>query len=178
MTTMSPKTLRFPPTFRPSERVSSVGTPLMQFRSRVAGRNANVRILTNRVEWSTARRHPVTEMLPLTAISSVSTNRNRFTRNIAVVTSRSTINFRVDKSIAEQATTLVRELLAQQPPPLADNSQQPQKGSIADELISLRWLLDAGILTEAAFNEQQAHLVGYLTPCNSPVAVTAPSLDS
>jgi hypothetical protein len=136
--------------------------PLMVFRSHVAGRNADVMILPGRVEWSCAGRHPVTETIPISAISSVSTGTAGFFKWKAVVTTNDNkVEFRVGRATAEQAAALLSQLVALHAP-LTTNEKQPvAKDGVAAELINLKWLLDAGILTENDFAELRARLLGF-----------------
>lgn len=134
---------------------------LMQFKSRVAGKAAEVKILRSGIEWSTVGRKRVTELLPLTAIESVSTGTAGFIDwKLVVTTADASIEFRTDRSTAEEARGLVVLLVAQLPPPTSNPTPPVGTGSRADELIDLRWLLDNRIIVEADYNEMRARLLG------------------
>jgi hypothetical protein len=140
--------------------------PLLQFTSRVGGKHANVKILTNRVEWVVSGRHRVTEMVPVGSISSVTTSEEGAMSTVIVTTGVDTIEFRVDKAVAASARQQLDELIASVPGksfvvPLTDGLAQSEKDKIAEELITLKWLLDAGILNDHDFQEERARLLGF-----------------
>jgi hypothetical protein len=140
--------------------------PLLQFTSRVDGKSADVRILTNRVEWVVAGRHRVTEMLPVVAISSVATGEDAGKFKVIVTTDTDTIEFQVEKTVATSAWQQLDQLIASKPGkshvvPVTDGLGQVEKDSIAEELITLKWLLDAGIINDHDFQEERARLLGF-----------------
>lgn len=135
---------------------------LMQFASHVAGKRADVRIFTTRVQWTVRGHQHVVRMLPLWAISAVGTRRALPGKStLTVASSAGVIEFRVDKAIAEQAATTLTQLVTQQEPPTLDESQTVGRGSIADELASLTWLRDMGVLTATEFDEQSERLLRF-----------------
>jgi hypothetical protein len=141
---------------------------LMQFMSHTCGRRADVRLLATRIEWSHPGRDDVTQMLPVTAISSVETRRAGLTRRLVTVNSRAAaIEFRVDRSTATEFGTLLDHLVEEQGlvPPVQTmkniGPQRPLKGSIADELMNLKWLLEVGVLTQPEFAEQRTRLLDF-----------------
>ncbi|MEO7370648.1 MAG: SHOCT domain-containing protein [Ilumatobacteraceae bacterium] len=140
--------------------------PLLQFKSHVGGKSADVRVLTSRVEWVVAGRHRVTEVLPVSAIHSVVIKRDGVKWKLLAFTDGSIVEFRVDRSVAEAARDqLVRLITAatttRELAPVTSGLQPIDKGGIADELITLKWLLDAGVLTEHDFQEERARLLGF-----------------
>ena len=135
---------------------------LMHFTSLVAGKRADVRIFATRVQWTVREHQQVVRMLPLWAISSVDTRRALAGKLTLTVASRAgAIEFRIDKAIAQQAATTLTQLVTQQEPPNLDDSQTVGRGSIADELASLTWLRDMGVLTATEFDEQSARLLRF-----------------
>jgi hypothetical protein len=151
-----------------SEGCRASDAVLMQFTSHLCGRRADVRLLTTRIEWSHPGCDDVTQMLPVTAISSVETRRAGLTRRLVTVTSHAAaIEFRVDRSTATELGTLLDHLVEEQRlvPPVKTvkqvGPQRPLKGSIADEMMNLKWLLDVGVLTQPEFAEQRNRLLDF-----------------
>jgi hypothetical protein len=134
---------------------------LMQFASHIAGKRADVRILASRVQWTVRGRQHVIDVIPIGAIESVAAKRARPGKSMLTISSQaSAIQFRVKRAVAEQAAAMLTDLVSQQVIPPLDGSQTVQAGSIADELMSLRWLRDVGVLTAAEFDEQSTRLLG------------------
>ena len=133
---------------------------LMQFTSQVAGKHADVKIATSRLQWTVRGHQQIVRMLPLWAISSVETSRALAGKSRLTVSSKAgVIEFRVDKAIAEQAKTTLTQLVKQQEPPKLDETRVVGRGSIADELASLEWLRDMGVLTATEFDKQRTRLL-------------------
>jgi hypothetical protein len=140
--------------------------PLLQFNSHISGKSADVRIVTDRLEWFLAGRKPVTDMLVLTGRSSVSIKRDGVKWKLIVRSGSRTVEFRVDRSVAELAQDKLAQLIdaAESPrelTPVASSMKPDEKGTVAEELITLKWLLDAGILSDDAFQEERARLMGF-----------------
>lgn len=102
--------------------------PLLTFKSHVDGKNADVAIYADRIEWAQAgglsltrvaagsltlgaslvktgvRKGGSTEMMPVKSMSSVTTSKDglRYYK-VVVVATGNTVEFRVDKSDGEQA---------------------------------------------------------------------------
>ena len=78
----------------------------MQFASRIAGKNAQVVIYADRVEWSKAGTlggRKGSEMVPMRSISSVTTRKDGLVNTVVqVATSGGMIEMRVPHSLAEQ----------------------------------------------------------------------------
>jgi hypothetical protein len=142
--------------------------PVMEFTSHVAGRNANVAIYPDRIDWTRTglgvtlglplRRD--TNLIPIRQIQGVSTRKAGLTyTTVRVATAGGATEFRVSKRQAEEVKATLLRLLTQPAP----NPVPPTNGSgpsIADELRKLGELRDAGLLTEAEFAEQKARLLG------------------
>lgn len=142
--------------------------PMMEFTSHVAGRNANVAIYPDRIEWARAglgatlglplRRD--TNMIPVRQIQGVSTHKAALGYTaVRVATGGDATEFRVSKRQAEEVKATLLRLMSQPAP----GAGQPRHGpgpSIADELRKLGELRDAGLLTEAEFAEQKTRLLG------------------
>lgn len=94
--------------------------PLLTFKSHIAGKNADVHIFADRIEWgrtsTVMRRDHGSELILIRSISSVTTAKDGFRTKVTVVTSGNTIDFRVDKSLAMQVKdTLTRLMLGDHP---------------------------------------------------------------
>lgn len=134
---------------------------LMHFTSHIAGGVADVRILPSRVQWTIRGRQQVVDVIPIRAIASVATRKVLPNRSMLTICSTaSAVEFRVQRAVAERVKTMLTQLVAEQPAPTLCHSPSLQRGSIADELMSLRWLRDVGVLTPTEFDEQSAQLLG------------------
>ena len=90
---------------------------LMQFTSQVAGKHVDVEILTSRLQWTVRGHRQVVRMLPLWAISSVETSRALAGKSkLTVSLTAGVIEFKVGKAIAEQAKTMLTQLVTQREP--------------------------------------------------------------
>lgn len=105
---------------------------LMTFTSHIAGKNADVSIYEDRVEWEQkgrvtatrvltgaalighARKGGSTEMIPIRHITSVTTKKDGLTNwAVSIITSGNTVDMRVSKAEAEQVKqTLTRLMLS------------------------------------------------------------------
>ncbi|WP_104106696.1 hypothetical protein [Nocardioides sp. 616] len=106
-------------------------TALMTFTSHIAGKNATVEIHSDRIEWEQqgrvsatrvitgaalitgARKGGSTEMIPVRAITSVTTKKDGLrNHSVSIITGGNTIDMRVSKAEAEQIkSTLTRLML-------------------------------------------------------------------
>jgi len=137
---------------------------LLQFESRVRGRDAMVRILTSRVEWSTDGRQRVIEMVPVTSISSIDLRSDDDSSRVIVNALGGPTEFLTDDAIARRAAAMLVELVAaakdaQQLRPELGLQRPRGESSVDEELTTLRWLLDSGILTRAEFDAQRSRLL-------------------
>lgn len=128
--------------------------PLLHFKSHIGGKNADVTIWADRIEWhlvgslaragSPLRRTKGTEMMPVRAVSSVNSVKDglRFTK-VVVIAAGNTVEFRVGHGEAGQIRDLLTQLVvgshptqqvvappapAPPPPPVAG----PPAGWVAD----------------------------------------------
>lgn len=111
-------------------------TPLLKLKSHVNGKNADVEIFADRIEWAKvgglsatrlaaasltmgaslaatgARKGGGTEMIPVRSMTSVTTQKDglRFYK-LVVIASGNTVEFRVDKAEAEEAKVLLTQLM-------------------------------------------------------------------
>lgn len=165
---------------------------LHQFTSHINGKNAVVTIYPDRIEWLKPRGvsggkitagimtgglsmlatgvkngKSGTEMIPIKAMSSVTTRRDGMMNSfVSVITTGNTVDFRVShKEAATVKETLTRLMLGTHdsqsapvtPPPaaLAPNASP----DIAAQLQQLAGLRDAGVLTEGEFSAKKAQLL-------------------
>lgn len=85
---------------------------LMTFTSHVAGKNAEVSIYTDRVEWQrkSRLRGSASEMVPLRSVTSVSAKRDGLTHHkVVLMTAAGEIELRCSKGEAEQAKALIQQ---------------------------------------------------------------------
>ena len=175
---------------------------LYNFKSHIGGKNADVNIFADRIEWSLEgglskakalgaiatggislaatgirKKGANSEMIPVKSLTSVTVERDglRFWK-VTVTASGNAIDFRCDRSEAEQAKSVLTQLMigthsAQlksiMPVETAPIPSQPIFTSvptatpgIAEELKKLAELRDAGILTDEEFASQKAKLLG------------------
>ena len=134
---------------------------LMQFAARVHGRSAHVKILTNRIVWTVSGVSRTSEMVPVSSISSVVTEKSVNSKwSLVVLTTGKAVEFRVDKTIARRAALLVEDLVATQSPPTIDAAPPSGKGSLAEDLMKLKRDFENGLLTETEFDAERARLFG------------------
>lgn len=95
--------------------------PIMSFKSRIEGKNADVRIYPDRVEWG---RDPKfrpgqrgSEMIPIKSVSSVTTEKDGLTsEKLQLICSGNVIEMRASKSTIEEAKDhLTRLVLGSHP---------------------------------------------------------------
>lgn len=147
----------------------------MQFKSSIEGRNADVAIHVDRVEWGKPGGRFVggkasSSMIPIKSLSSVTTMKDGLLfHKVRLIASGSTIDIRVDKALAESVKATVTQLMLgthpsqvadAPPPPPPAASTAAASGSVADELQKLAGLRDAGVLDESEFATQKARLLG------------------
>ena len=110
--------------------------PLMTFKSHTSGKNADVRIYVDRIEWdrkdllSTGGKKVLgvatggisllktglqeasdSEVIPVKAISSIAVERDGFRQKVKIICSGNTIDFRCSKDEAGQVKKLVTDLM-------------------------------------------------------------------
>lgn len=93
-------------------------TALMNFTSHIAGKNAEVAIYPDRIEWTTAGKRTLagrqssSEMIPVRAITSVGAKRDGLRYHaVTIIASGNTIDMRVSKAEAEQIKQTVTRLM-------------------------------------------------------------------
>jgi hypothetical protein len=167
---------------------------LLEFKSHIFGKNADVAIFADRIEWSRDGRISATrlitgvgtggisllktglrksgssEVIPITAISSVSKVRDglRFSA-VRVITVGNTIDFRVSHNESEPIKELLTELILGTHPALLEDvtpTASPSllgaaaPGGLAAEIAKLGELRSSGLLTEEQFETAKTKLIG------------------
>ena len=85
---------------------------MIQFRARIDDRWAHVKIFPGRIAWTVSGVSRVSEMVPVTSISSVLASKSANSKwSLVVLTTGKSIEFLVDKQIARKAARLVDELV-------------------------------------------------------------------
>jgi hypothetical protein len=143
--------------------------PVLVFKSHIDGRNADVTVYADRIEWAKASRLGLaqkgSEVIPVKSISSVTTERDGLVNTkVRVICSGNTIEFRVGHAEAQRVKNGIMSLVLGHgaPTPAAPSAPAPSAPamSVADELAKLAALRSAGVLTDEEFSAQKAKLLG------------------
>lgn len=91
-------------------------TPIRKYKSRIEGKNADVEIFQDRVEWSVTKtgrkRSHSAEMMPIRHVSSVTSKKDGLGHTkVVLVASGNTVEFRLPHGQAEEAQDIIRRLL-------------------------------------------------------------------
>ena len=135
---------------------------IIKFRARLNGGRALVRVSRDRIEWSVSDHRLAVEAIPMTLITAVSTKPGWFRSTLIVKTQERTVEFRVDRNLADETRALIQLLMA-----VSSQLAEPYslkvagEAAVADELIDLRSLLNAGSVDYLDYEEQRARLLGY-----------------
>jgi hypothetical protein len=161
--------------------------PVLQFKSHIEGKNADVSVWPDRIEWSRQSSSlgraglaaatgglslfktgmsgkKDTNMIPIRMIQGVTTQKSglRFTV-VKVTTAGDTVEFHVSKTDAENVKATITNLMLQGPTPSPAAAAAPPAGatpaSVADELKKLAELRDSGVLSADEFETQKARLL-------------------
>ena len=167
---------------------------LYHFKSHVSGKNADVNIFVDRIEWlrdggmskgkalgalatggmsivATGLRHKGgSEMIPVKSMTSVMTERDGLVYwKVTVTASGNSVDFRCTKLEAEQAKSVLTQLMLGTHPTQVKSSVSPSPvpareststTGVAEEIKKLAELRDAGILTAEEFAAQKTKLLG------------------
>lgn len=175
---------------------------ITRFKSHIGGKNADVTIYPDRIEWQLSSRTNLStgkklalgvataglslaatgvsgakrgsEVIPVTTISSVTTEKDgiRFSK-VHVICAGNDIGFRVSHNEAGPIRELLTQLVLGSHPSQQDGRPAPAapvapspvvepavaSGSVADELVKLAQLRDAGVLSADEFEAQKSKLL-------------------
>lgn len=177
---------------------------LLEFTSHIDGKNAMVQIFSDRIEYTKPGKISMTrlaaasmtvgasllatgvrtggdaEMIPIRNITSVNTGKDGLRYHKVVVTaSNATIEFRVDKTVADAAKFLISQLMlgthpsqvaketnatqivvtpTTQPPSTVPPTPSPEPDKF-ESLKKLKELHDAGILSDAEFESEKQKIL-------------------
>jgi len=122
--------------------------PILTFKSHIEGKNADVAIYVDRIEWAqegrltltrmtgkalskgrlSSRKSGDSEVIPVKSISSVTVERDGFRQAVKVITTGNTIDFRVGRGEADAIKSVLTELIigkhaSQRPTEIAGSPQ-------------------------------------------------------
>lgn len=165
-------------------------TELARFKSKIEGKNADVAIYVDRLEWAQAGMlggRKGAHVIPIKSISSVTTKKDGFTNTkVTAITTGSTIDFRVSHADAEMVkNTLTSLILGSHPaqtgalpppppgaslppppgsalpsPPSAAPSPPADGGDLPAKLAQLAELHGSGALNDDEYSAAKARLLG------------------
>ena len=120
--------------------------PLMRFKSHIDGRNAEVSVFRDRIEWwrkgrvtatrvvsgaalvGKARKPGDAEMIPVRTMTSVVVKRTGMWSSVQIICGGNTVDFRTTKQIAESVKSLLTSLIISgEPPPYMVQFQHHQQ---------------------------------------------------
>ena len=151
--------------FRQDVGLMSDGQPLMRFKSHIEGKNADVAIWPDRIEWTrvgflTLSGRKDTNVIPIRAVQGVATHKAGLAyTTVDVTTSGDHVRFRVTKAEAQKTKDTILRLMFDS----ADASPTPATSGaalVADELAKLAQLRESGVLSEEEFQAQKTRLLG------------------
>ena len=134
---------------------------VINFQARLGSGCALVRVTRGRIEWFVSNHRLTVEAIPMTLITAVSTEPGWFRSTLIVKTRERTVEFRVDRSLADEARALIQLLMTGSSQATEPYSPKVAGEETADELIDLRSLLNAGSVDYLDYEEQRARLLGY-----------------
>ena len=107
--------------------------PLTTFTSRIAGKNAKVRVYGDRIEWnrtSALGRPRDAEMVPIKSLTSVTSKKDGIAyHKVTLITTGNEIDFRVVKKEAEAVRALITSLILNGPPSQPTETPPPPESS-------------------------------------------------
>lgn len=162
--------------------------PGYSFTSHIAGKNARVDIYTDRIEWERGgvsggkvaagiltlgvstlatgvRAKKNTEMIPIKAISSVSSKKDGALNTVVrLATSSGDIEFRTSHKEAAIVKDYVQKLMLWDPAKAAPAQTAPTEAAPATpdpgaQLQQLKGLLDAGVLTQDEYDAKKTEIL-------------------
>ncbi|MFL2002001.1 SHOCT domain-containing protein [Microbacterium sp. A1-JK] len=162
---------------------------LYEFTSHIAGKNAQVTVYADRIEWNRARGvsgakmtagvltgglsmlatgvkngKAGSEMIPVKSMTSVTVKRDGMLNSlVSVITSGNTVDFRVSHKEAETVKRTLTDLMLGNHPaqatPAAAPSTPAASPDVPAQLQQLAALRDAGVLTEEEFTAKKSEIL-------------------
>jgi hypothetical protein len=136
-------------------------SPLMQFWGRVGDDSAYVRIRRSRLEWSLVGREWVIQMAPMTSITAVSAESGEGISSLGITTLIGFFEFLIEPETADEARMLLAQLVTEAAEHSIAATSSPVADGQVDELINLRWMLEAAVVDEIGHGEAPARLLGF-----------------
>lgn len=159
----------------------SSGAPLHEFVSHIAGKNAIVRVFPTHIEWETKGNARVglamvtmgvstafksgrragagTEMMPIKAVTSVTTKRGMLNSRLVIIASGNTIEANIAHHEAEAVKATLLRLINESSGAASAAAAPVPAGSAADELTKLAALHQQGILSDEEFAAAKTRLL-------------------
>lgn len=162
-------------------------TPVLEFTSHIAGKNAKVRVFRDRIEWSRkgwigAKTRHITgaatmgmsylvtgvktrddgAVIPIKSISSVTAKRGLRNTLLTFITTGNTLEMNVSHKEAEAVKDLVQTLMLSPAAPLPQQPApvDPAQSDVAAELQKFAALRDQGVITADDFEAKKRQLLG------------------
>ena len=138
--------------------------PLMQFPARIGRSNACVRVQKSRLEWSQVGRQWAIQMAPMTTITAVTLEPGPLKSSLIISMTVGTADFSVESGTAEQARTLLMQLIAaaaERSPVAASVPPAASCSGSADDMINLTWMNDARTVDPLDLEAEPARLLGF-----------------
>mgnify|MGYP001210818270 CR=1 FL=1 len=137
--------------------------PLMQFPARIGRSNACVRVQKSRLEWSQVGRQWAIQMAPMTTITAVTLEPGPLKSSLIISMTVGTADFSVESGTAEQARTLLMQLIAvaaERSPVAVSVPPAASCSDSADDMINLTWMNDARTVDPLDLEAEPARLLG------------------
>lgn len=163
-------------------------TPVLEFTSHIAGKNAKVRVYRDRIEWGRkdrmnaagkaglamvtlgtsylatgVTRKDASEMIPIRSISSITTKKGVLNTLVSIITTGNTIEMNVSHKEAAALKDLVQTLMLNQDAPVvtaAPAAPSAAEPDVAGELQKFAALRDQGVITAEDFEAKKRQLLG------------------
>lgn len=103
---------------------------LLKFKSHVAGKNADVTVHVDRIEWALESRIGLarkgSEIIPIKSVSSITTRKDGLRTIVSVICTGNTVDFRVNHTEADRVKdTLLALILGNHPAQTGQEAQPP-----------------------------------------------------
>ncbi len=155
--------------------------PLLRFKSHIEGKNADVAVFLDRLEWAQEGRLTLSrisaagltvgksarktglrkgggsEMIPIRSISSVTVERDGFRQNVKVICSGNTIDFRVGRGEADDIKKAITQLVLGSHPAqqTAETPASPSQSAPSSGSVSDELVRLAGLRDSGVLNDEE-----------------------